>query len=120
VRTNLEIATVIKGENIVRFIKSQRLTWYGHINRVGDKIIVKAILNLNTNDKRLRGRPKTRWKDDVEADLLAMKITEWKKSEKKSSHGRKLISKLKPTPGCKADDEDEEEEEEQLVRYVLS
>jgi hypothetical protein len=29
-------------------------------------------------DRRSRGRPKTRSKDDVEADLRAMKITNWK------------------------------------------
>ena len=40
---------------------------------------VKAIMNWNPPDRRLRGRPKTRWKDDVETDLRAMKITEWKK-----------------------------------------
>jgi hypothetical protein len=29
-------------------------------------------------DRRSRGRPKTRWKVDVEADLRAMKITNWR------------------------------------------
>jgi hypothetical protein len=43
-----------------------------------DKRNVKAIMNWNPIDKRLGGRPKPRWKDNVEADLRAMKITEWK------------------------------------------
>jgi hypothetical protein len=41
-----------------------------------DKRHVKAIMNWNTIDKRLRGRSKPRWKDDVEADLRAMKNNE--------------------------------------------
>ena len=53
--------------------------WYGHINRMEDNRNVKAIMDWNSTDRRLRGRPKTRWKDDVKIDLRAMKITEWEK-----------------------------------------
>jgi hypothetical protein len=45
---------------IVRFIKSQRMEHNKN---------VKAIMKWNPIDRRSRGRPKTRWKDDVEADL---------------------------------------------------
>jgi hypothetical protein len=78
VRTNQEIEALMKEENIVRFIKYQRLSLYGHINRMEDIKNVKAIMKWNPSDRRSRGRPKTRWKDDVEADLRAMKITNWR------------------------------------------
>jgi hypothetical protein len=65
-------------ENKVRFIKSQRLAWYGHVNRMEDNKNVKAIMKWNPIDRSSRGRPKTRWKDDVEADLCAMKIKNWR------------------------------------------
>jgi hypothetical protein len=39
---------------------------------------VKAIMKWNPIDRRSRGKPKTRWKDDVEVDLRAMKITNWR------------------------------------------
>jgi hypothetical protein len=65
----------MKEENIVRFIKSQRLAWYGHVNRMEDNKNVNAIMKWNLIDRRSRGRPKTRWKDDVESDLRARKIT---------------------------------------------
>jgi hypothetical protein len=91
VGTNQDIETLIKGENIVRYIKSHRLVWCGHINRMEDKRNVKAIMNWNPIDKRLRGRPKTRWKDDVEVDLHAMKITERKKRAKYKFTWKKII-----------------------------
>jgi hypothetical protein len=75
-----EIITHIKEENIVRFIKSRRLAWYGHVNRREDNKNVKAIMKWNSIDRRSRGKPKTRWKDDVEVDLRAMKITNWRTS----------------------------------------
>jgi hypothetical protein len=39
---------------------------------------VEAIMKCNPIDRRSHGRPKTRWKNDVEADLRVMKITNWR------------------------------------------
>jgi hypothetical protein len=52
VRTNQELEALMKGENIVRFIKSQRLAWYGHVNRMEDNKNVKAIMKWNPIDRR--------------------------------------------------------------------
>jgi hypothetical protein len=34
IRRNDELEDIIKGENIVRFIKSQQIRWLGHIERI--------------------------------------------------------------------------------------
>jgi hypothetical protein len=93
--TNQETEALIKEENIVRCIKSQRLAWYGHVNRMEDNKNVKAIMKWNPFDRRSRGRPKTRWKDDVGADLRAMKITNWKTSIEDKLAWKKIAEQAK-------------------------
>ena len=41
IRRNDKLEAIIKGENIVRFIKSQRIRWLGHIERMQDTAIPK-------------------------------------------------------------------------------
>ena len=50
IRRNDELEAIIKGENIVRFIKCQRIRWLGHIERMQDtanskKDVRKAVCN---------------------------------------------------------------------------
>jgi hypothetical protein len=95
VRINQEIEALMKEENIVRFIKSQRLAWYGHVKRMKDNKNVKAKIKWNPTDRRSRGRPKTRWKNDVEADLRAMKITNRKISTEDKPAWKKIFEEAK-------------------------
>jgi hypothetical protein len=41
IRRNDELEAIIKRENIVRFIKCQRIRWIGHIERMQDTAIPK-------------------------------------------------------------------------------
>ena len=56
-------------------------------------------MQWNPIDRKSRGRPKTRWKDVVEADLRAMKITNWKTSIEDKLTCKKTVEQAKTHPG---------------------
>jgi len=74
---NDELEAIIKGENIVRFIKCQRIRWFGHIERMQNTAIPKKMYGKLYATRRI-GRPKMRWLDDVSTDLRKMGINEWR------------------------------------------
>jgi hypothetical protein len=55
--------------NIIRMIKSRRMTWVGHVARMVDK---RMILVGKPDGKRPLGRPRRRWVDDIKMDLREM------------------------------------------------
>ena len=42
-RTNRELEELSKGENIVKWIKGQRISWLGHLERMGEDRMPKKI-----------------------------------------------------------------------------
>jgi hypothetical protein len=60
---------------------------------------VKAITKWNPIDRRSRGSPKTKWKDDVEADLRTVKITNSKTSVEDKLAWKKILEQAKTHPG---------------------
>ena len=100
IRTHNEIKEIIKGEDIVKFIKSKRVRWFDHEGRMTDNSNVKIINNWKPLGTRWKGRPRKRWKEDVEMNLIKMKTARWKEKIEKS--GGRLWRRPKPTQGCRA------------------
>jgi hypothetical protein len=44
-KTNEEFDKLIKHKNIINYIKAQRLSWFGHVQRMSDTRTVKKIFN---------------------------------------------------------------------------
>jgi hypothetical protein len=80
IKTNEELDELIKRKNIIRFIKSQRLKWLGHMERMPNEREVTRIYKWKPLASRPKGRPKNRWEDDVRMDLVKIKIKNWKRS----------------------------------------
>ena len=53
-----ELDKLIKHKNIVNYIKAQRLSWFGHVQRMPDTRTVKKIFKWNPLTKRSQGRHK--------------------------------------------------------------
>jgi hypothetical protein len=51
----------IKHKNIINFARAQRLGWFGHIERMPETRMVKAIHSWKLISKKPTGRLKTRW-----------------------------------------------------------
>ena len=77
IKNNEELDKLIKHENIVIYIQAQRLSWFGHIQRMPETRADKKILKWNPFTTRPRGRPKYRWEHIIIQDLGQMKIQNW-------------------------------------------
>ena len=74
IKTNEELDKLIKHKNIVNYIKAQRLSWFGHVQRMPDTRTVNKIFKWNPLTKRSQGRPKYRWNDNAKQDVYQMKV----------------------------------------------
>ena len=63
IKTNQEMAKLIKHKSIINFARVQRLGRYGHIERMLETRMVKAIYSWKPILKGPTGRPKIRWED---------------------------------------------------------
>ena len=77
IKTIKELDELIKHWNIKNYVKAQRLSWFGHINRMPETSIVKRIHKWKPFTGRPAGRPKSRWEDDVRNDLKKMNLMKW-------------------------------------------
>jgi len=60
IRMNYELNKLIENADIVRFIKSRRIAWLGHVMRMNYKRTPKRILEWKPSGTRIRGRPRKR------------------------------------------------------------
>jgi hypothetical protein len=77
IRTNEEVYNLRGKEDIIRFIKSQRLRWWEHIHGMEDETNIIRLTQWKPLATRPIGRPRTRWQDDVLKDIRTMKIRSW-------------------------------------------
>jgi len=77
-RTNREIEGMSKGENIVKWIKVQTMSWLGHIERMEEDRMPKKIFTQDLEGTRRRGRPRKRWKEEAERDLQVLAVRRWR------------------------------------------
>jgi len=66
---NEELDDLSCSPNIVRVIKWRRMRWAGHVVHMGEERGAYRVLVGKPEGKRLRGRPRRRWVDNIRTDL---------------------------------------------------
>lgn len=90
-RYNRELTDMLEMGTITNFIKGQRIQWLGHIMRRGENEPLRAALEWVPHGKRPRGRPRKRWLDGVEEDLLRMGIENWREIAYDRDRWREIV-----------------------------
>ena len=75
---NRELEEMREGENVVKWIKGQRISWLGHLERMEEDRMPKKIFTQELEGTRRRGRPRKGWKEEVEADLQVLGVRRWR------------------------------------------
>jgi hypothetical protein len=99
IRTNYELNKLIGNADIVRFIKSRRIAWLGHMMWMDDTRTPKRILQWKPIGMRTRGRPRTRWIEGNEEDLQIMEVRWWRKQCEERAQWKKITEKAKTHRG---------------------
>ena len=66
---NEELRDLYSLPSIVQVVKSRRMRWAGHVARMGEGRGVHRVLGGKPKGKRLLGRPRHRWEDNIKMDL---------------------------------------------------
>jgi hypothetical protein len=67
-----ELRNLYASLDIVRVIKSRRISWAGHVTRMGEMRNVLNILFGKPEGKRWPGRTSRRWKDNIRINFRKM------------------------------------------------
>jgi len=76
--TNRELEEISKGENILKWIKGQRISWLGQLVRMEEDRMPKKTFTQEPEGTRRRGRPRKIRKEEVERDLLVLGMRRWR------------------------------------------
>lgn len=93
-RMNYEIEQEMKGENIIKSIKRQRMKWLGHIYRADQQAITAQMTQWQPGGRRRRGRPRLKWLEQVVEDMTRAGIKNWKEKAMDRKLWKNLTAKL--------------------------
>jgi len=89
--TNKEIYASVKKPTIIETIRSNRLRWFGHVQRMEESRIPKRVLYMNLGTTRLKGRPRKRWQVEVREDGRIVGGEGWQEKVHNGEEWKKLL-----------------------------
>ena len=88
--TNKEIYASVKKPTKIEKIRLNRLRWFGHVQRMEENRIPKRVLHVNLGTRKLRCRPRSRWKDEVREVGIIVGGEGWKEKVHNREEWKKL------------------------------
>jgi hypothetical protein len=88
-----------KGENIVKWIKEQRINWLGHLERMEEDRMPKKIFTQELEGTRRRGRPRKGWREEVERDRQVVGVRRWRELVIDRAKWRGIVRQAKAHSG---------------------
>ena len=68
--------------------RENRFRRFGHLHRADDGKLANDIMSSVVNGKRGRGRPRTKWKDNIKKDMQELNLTVEDAEEREQWRGR--------------------------------
>ena len=98
-RKNRELEEMSKGEIIVIWIKEQRISWLGHLERMEEDRMPKKIFTQELEGTRRRERPRKRWKEEAERDLQVLGVRRWRELVANRKKWKDIVRQAKAHSG---------------------
>jgi len=95
IKNNGESHKPIKHQNTANCIKAQRLSWFGHIQRMPEARAAKKIFKWNPLTTRPEGRHKYRWEDNIIQGRGQMEIKNWLTCVRGRAKWKDVVEKAK-------------------------
>lgn len=100
IRYNSELYQLYKDMEVSRFIKFRRLQWAGHVVRMDEKRIARRSFTQQMHGKRIVGKPRKRWEDEVRKDAVnILGIRAWKTKARDREYWKRRIEEAKAQIG---------------------
>jgi hypothetical protein len=99
IRTNRELEELNKRENIVKWINRQRISGLGHLERKEKDMMPKTIFTQELERMRRKGRPRKRWREEVERDLQVLGVRRWRELVIDRDKWRGIVRQAKAQSG---------------------
>jgi hypothetical protein len=88
-----------KGENTVKWIKGQRISWLGHLERMEEDRMPKMIFTQEREETRRRGKPRKGCKEEVERDLQVLGVRRWRDLVTDRERWKEIVGQAKAHSG---------------------
>jgi len=97
--TNRELEVMNKGENIVKWINGQMITWLCHLEGMEKDRMPKKIFTQELEGSRRRGIPRKKLKQEIERDLQVLGVRRWRELVVDRNKWKDIIPQAKADSG---------------------